>query len=223
MTIARPPRRRATCALAATAAIIATTAFAAGATGTDADPLRDAAESDRRPHQAAVGVVVTTLMTDPDDTRGRLDVRSVRHRVSQVTAHRVRFSYRIRTFAPYLDGLLDSPEREFVIELHRTATRGADRNITVSSVDGELVATVISNATRKPLASARIARVDSRTFQIVGSRALIGARSYFVTSNFHAGGSPRCGWDAGWPVICQDTVPDHGWIRVDRMGWPHVG
>jgi hypothetical protein len=223
MSISQTRRRRAAIALATTAAVLATSALAAGASGTGAGSAREAAAESARPtRHAAVGVAVTTTMTDLDDTRGRLDVRSVRHRVSQVSPRRVQVSYRIRTFAPYRDGLLESPEREFVIELHRTATRGADRNISVSSVDGALVATVISNATRKPIARARIVRLDAQTFRIVGSRALIGARSYFVTSNFHAGGSARCGWNAGWPVTCQDSVPDNGWIRVDRIGWPDV-
>jgi hypothetical protein len=223
MTNARTPHRSLAIALTATAAILATTALAAaGTAGTNADPGRESAAPTRTTPQTAVGVSVTTTMTDLDDTRGRLDVRSVRHRVSQVTSRRVQVSYQIRTFAPYRDGLLESPEREFVIELHRTETRGADRNITVASVDGVLVATVISNATRKPLARARIVRLDGHTFRVVGPRALIGARAYFVTSNFHAGGSARCGWNAGWPVTCQDSVPDSGWIRVDRMGWPDV-
>jgi hypothetical protein len=170
-----------------------------------------------------VGVTARALMTDVDDTDGRLDVRAVGHRLKQTTPDRVRVSYRVTTFRMYRDGLLASPAREFVLELHRTRTRGADRNITVSSESGRLVATVISNATREAIGVARIKRLNGRTVSITGSRQLIGARSYFLTSNYHLGGSRDCGWQYGWPVTCQDTVPDSGWMQVDRMGWPATG
>jgi hypothetical protein len=137
-----------------------------------------------------------------------------------VTPNSVRVTYRIETLGRYRDGLLESPDRELVLELHRTETRGADRNITVSSEGGSLTATVNSNATREPIGAAHVARLGSRTIMVTGSRRLIGARSYFLTSNFHLGGSRECGWRDGWPVICQDSVPDDGWIRVDRIGWP---
>ena len=170
-----------------------------------------------------VGVMARALMTDVDDTDGRLDVRALGHRLKQTTPDRVRVTYRITTFRTYRDGLLASPAREFVLELHRTRTRGADRNITVSSESGRLVATVISNATREAIGVARIQRLNGRTVSISGSRQLIGARSYFLTSNYHLGGSRDCGWQHGWPVTCQDSVPDSGWMRVDRMGWPATG
>jgi hypothetical protein len=65
-------------------------------------------------------------------------------------------------------------------------------------------------------------RVDDHTIRVVAARELIGARAYFVTANYHDGGSRSCGWRGGWPVTCQDSVPDQGWIRVDRMGWPQT-
>jgi hypothetical protein len=210
-------RRAAIATLAATSTIaLAATATAGGGVSPASHQQATAAP------RTAVGVSVTTITTDLDDTHGRLDVRSVRHRVEQVTPRGVVVSYRLQTFGSYRDGLLESPDRELVLELHRTDTRGADRNITVSSVDGELVATVISNATREPIANARVVRLGPRTIRVVGSRALIGARSYFVTSNFHQGGSARCGWSDGWPITCQDSVPDQGWIQVARMGWPET-
>ena len=216
--------------VAATLAVTATaTGLSAGTTGAaqgDTSTAASAVESavlgryGLQPWLAAVGVSVRTTMTDLDDTEGRLDVRSVHHRLAQLRPHHVRVTYQIQTFGRFRDGLLSSPDREIVLELHRTATRGADRNVTISSESGVLTATVISNATRKPIARARAVRLDARTVRVVGSRQLIGARSYFVTANFHQGGSPHCGWRDGWPVTCQDSVPDSGWITVDRMGWP---
>jgi hypothetical protein len=218
MTSPRTSRR----AAVAIAAIITTTALTTTATTASTGTAPGALVSGRSARVTAVGVSVTTTMTDSDDVAGRLDLRTVGHRVTQLRPQRVRFAYTIETFARYRDGLLESPERELVLELHRSRTRGADRNITVSSVDGQLVATVVSNATREPIGRVHVVRVDARSFRIVGSRALIGARSYFVTSNFHSGGSAVCGWQNGWPVNCQDTVPDSGWIRVDRWAWPEV-
>ncbi len=207
------------------AATIALAATVTAASATPASTVSSPAAIDAPSGALAgpPGITITTTMTDPNDTQGRLDLSSVGHRVAELRSGRVQVAYRLETFKSYRDGLLDSPDREFVIELHRTATRGADRNITVSSVGGELVARIISNATRRPIARARIDRLDGGDIRIVGSRRLIGARSYFVTSNFHAGGSAECGWDAGWPVTCQDSVPDDGWIRVDRLGWPDLG
>ena len=215
------------------AVLIVTAPLAAAAAIPTSEPPRDVAsfrtpvEAGAAPQQSvvkntAVGVTVRTQMTDPDDTDGRLDLRSVGHRLRQVTPDSVRVTYRIETLGRFRDGLLESPDRELVLELHRTRTRGADRNITVSSEDGSLTATVISNATREPIGAAHVTRLGSRTIVVTGSRRLIGARSYFLTSNFHLGGSRECGWRDGWPVTCQDSVPDEGWIRVDRFGWPAI-
>jgi hypothetical protein len=169
----------------------------------------------------AVGVTATATMTDLDDTPGKLDLASVQHHAKQLDQHRVRISYRLQTVRPFRDGLLQQPRRVFIVELHRDAPRGADRNITVASRRGTLVATVISNATRELIARVPVHRVDPRTISVEGPRRLIGARSFFAYSNFHDGGSAACGWyEDGWPITCQDSVPDDGWIPVQRLGWP---
>ncbi|MGI8434272.1 MAG: hypothetical protein ACR2LE_05985, partial [Nocardioidaceae bacterium] len=55
-----------------------------------------------------------------------------------------------------------------------------------------------------------------------GPRRLLGARSYFWTSTFHADASAGCGDDDGVQITCQDSVPQRGWIRWDRLAWPRA-
>lgn len=94
-------------------------------------------------------------------------------------------------------------------------------NVTVSKRDGRIVAELISNATRTVLREVRVSKPDNRSFTISGPRQLLGARTYFWTSNFHAR-QPRtlCGRSGGYPVTCQDSVPQRGWIRMNRSAWP---
>src|SRR5262245_26278586 len=216
-------RRRGGAIAVATAALSLAVLSGAGATGTTAQRLSHAVASSAADDATAPGVAVTTTMTDPIDTPGRLDLVSVRHRARELDQDRVRISYQLRTATPYRDGMLEHPQRVLVIELHRQPPRGADRNITVTSEEGRLVATLISNASREPIADIDVHRIDGRTIRVVGPRRLIGARSFFAYSNFHDGGSVACGWHPdGWPITCQDSVPDSGWIRVNPLGWPPV-
>jgi len=163
---------------------------------------------------------ITTTVSDADDTPGPLDIASVRHRVRQRSDGTVRVAYRIRTFDGFAVRRLHRRHRNVVIELHRTRERGADRNITIMRRDGRLVAALISNATRRVIRDLHVAHPDSRTLRVSGSRQAIGARSVFVTSSFHARGSRRCGFDGGYPVTCQDDVPQHGWLALPRSAWP---
>jgi hypothetical protein len=171
----------------------------------------------------ATGITVSTSMTDPDDTDGRLDISLVRSRGVQLDRHHVIVTYRVRTYTTFGSGRLDPEQRNFVVELNRDAGAGSERNVVVASHHGVLTAEVISNATRRVMATVEVSRPNDQAVMITGSRRLIGARSYFWTSNFHADGSVRCGEDHGTAVTCQDDVPRHGWIQQDRLVWPGVG
>jgi len=162
----------------------------------------------------------TTVVTDPNDTDGPLDLARVKHRIRVIDRTHTRIGYTVVTYSPYAARRLNIRHRHFVIELNRDNHPGAERNIRVSSVSGSLVGEVISNATRETLATLGVQRLDSRTIRIHGPRDLIGARSYFWTSTFHARESGHCGSDGGYPVTCQDVVPERGWIRMDRPAWP---
>lgn len=166
------------------------------------------------------GYTITTTVSDPNDTRGRLDIASVRHRIRVRSPQRVSVTYRVKTYTDFATSALDRRHRHFVIELHRDSPAGADRNILVSGRDGRLVAEVISNATREVIATAEVTRPNRHTVRVRGPRHLVGARSYFAYSDFHSPSSPRCGWTDGYRVTCQDTVPERGWIRMDRPAWP---
>lgn len=167
-------------------------------------------------------VTVTTTLTDHDDTAGRLDVARVRHRLTVFGPDHARVSYTVTTHDAFRATRLSPRWRNFVLELNRDGERGSERNVRVSARSGRLVAEVISNATRETLATVTANRVDGRTFTIVGPRELIGARSYFWVSTFHASWSARCNRGPGFPITCQDSVPDSGWIRMDRWAWPAV-
>lgn len=168
----------------------------------------------------AIGVVSTGTTTDPDDTHGRLDISRVRDRVAQHDADHNVVSFSVETFASFSERLLDADQRDFVIELNRDGEPGSERNISITSVRAELVAYVISNATRDVIATVRADSADDHTIKVTGPRRLIGARSYFWTSNFHLEGSVQCGDLDGIPLTCQDSVPDTGWIRLDQPAWP---
>lgn len=165
-------------------------------------------------------ITYTATVTDRDDTDGRLDVASVRHRVRVANRDDVRIRYVVATHQRFHSARLGPRFRHFVIELNRDGERGSERNVRISSVGGRLVAEVISNATRTTIATVSVTRVDSRTLSVSGPRDLIGARSYFWTSNFHARWSDRCGQGDGYPITCQDIVPGRGWIRLDAPAWP---
>lgn len=179
-----------------------------------AQPHVDAVDS-------AVGVTTTTTVTDPDDVDGRFDIASVEHVVGQADRRHVWMSYAVTTFPAWVDARLDRRWRTFVLELDRDGERGSEVNVTVSKREGHIVAELISNATREVIREVRISRPDTHSFVISGPRRLLGARSYFWTSNFHAD-APRtlCGRQDGYPVTCQDSVPNAGWIRLSKPAWP---
>lgn len=205
----------AVCALAlGTTSAVATVTDAAG------PPVAPAASS-LGADRSGGGVVTTTTVTDPDDVDGRFDIASVRHVVSEADRHHVWVSYTVTTYPTWVDLRLDRRYRTFVLELNRDGHPGSEVNVRVSKADGHIVAELISNATRHVLQRVRVSRPDNRSFTISGPRRVLGARSYFWTSNFHtAAPHTLCGRRDGFPVTCQDSVPRSGWIRMDRPAWP---
>ena len=167
----------------------------------------------------AVDVTISSTTTDPNDTAGRLDIARVTDRV-RVSPHRVTITYQVRTYSDIRPERLQPDKRNFVLELNRDGQAGSERNISIVFVEGALVARVVSNATREVVGVDAVSQPDDAVIHVSGPRRLIGARSYFWTSNFHALGSPRCGNGGGFPVTCQDSVPDRGWLRLDRPAWP---
>jgi hypothetical protein len=167
-------------------------------------------------------VVTTTVTTDPDDTPGALDIAAVRHRVRQLSAPcgAVRVRWTVRTQQPFDQGILVNRHRRFTVELDTDGEPGAERNVRLVVRDGRVVAEVVSNATRQVIATMSTQRTDGRTLSFVGDKGLVGARRYFWYSDFHSRNSAACGRGDGFPITCQDSVPDDGWIRVDRPGWP---
>ncbi|MGH3472476.1 MAG: hypothetical protein ACRDPG_10605 [Nocardioidaceae bacterium] len=166
--------------------------------------------------------VIVTAVTDPDDAEGRLDISRVQGRVARTrSGGPVSIRFEIRTYDTYNAHRLDTRWRHFVIELNADAQAGSERNILVrSNARGRLVAEVISNATRAVIATLHVSRPDPRTIGVWGPRRLIGARSFFASSAFHTHGSPACGSRDGIPITCEDLVPQSGWIRLARLGWP---
>jgi hypothetical protein len=169
---------------------------------------------------AKSGVVAAGSATDPDDTHGRLDIGRVRDRAVEMSPDHFLITYRVTTLTPFATDRLDVDDRNFVLELNRDAEAGSERNVRISARDGALVAEVISNATRETIATVTATRPDDYSVQISGPRRLIGARTYFWASNFHAQHSPRCGVRDGFRAVCQDDVPEDGWLRLERPAWP---
>jgi hypothetical protein len=166
--------------------------------------------------------VVTGSSNDPDDTIGPLDIARVTDRTVEVAPEHFQLTYRVVTFDAFESSRLDLDERNFVIELNRDGESGSERNVRISTQNGRLVAEVISNASREVIATVNVTRPSDHAVQISGPRRLLGARSYFWTSDFHADRSPVCGYSEGWPVFCQDSVPQQGWLRMQSPAWPDL-
>ncbi|MDN5852682.1 MAG: hypothetical protein L0K86_07530 [Actinomycetia bacterium] len=126
--------------------------------------------------------VTRSTTTDPDDTRGPLDIASVTHRIRVRDRNDVRVAFAVRTYDRFRTAELNRRWRNVVIELGTDGERGASRNITVYARRGRLRADLISNATRKRIARLSIRRTGPRSFRIRGPRRLTGARRYFVVS-----------------------------------------
>jgi hypothetical protein len=167
--------------------------------------------------------VVTGTASDPDDTAGRLDIQTVRDRVVRVDRTHYLVSYRVRTYTPFATARLDARWRNFDLELDRDGASGSERTVMIVDDEGRLEAQIISTATRRVLATVSATRPNDHAVEISGPRRLLGARAYFWTSNWHAARSRRCGGGDGFPVICQDSVPDDGWLRLDPPAWPDLG
>jgi hypothetical protein len=171
------------------------------------------------PADDAARTSVITTATDRNDTEGPLDVRLVKHRIA-THADRTTLAFTVRTWRSFDNADLSRRQRHFVIELDRDGKPGAERNVTIFDRDGGLRADLISNATREVIAHLTAVRINPRTVGVVGPRRLLGVRRVFWTSNYHRIGAPGCGWAGGYPITCQDTVPDRGWLRLDRRAWP---
>lgn len=202
---------------AAVGSVLALTA----ATTTALASVSHRSPSDGVEQRSGPSVVTTTTVTDPDDTDGRFDIASVSHVVNEADRHHVWLRYTVTTFPSWVDLRLDRRYRTFVLELNRDSHPGSEVNVRVSKADGRPVAELISNATRRVIQQVRVSRPDDHSVTISGPRSVLGARSYFWTSNFHSS-APRtlCGQRAGYPVTCQDSVPRGGWIRMSRPAWP---
>lgn len=163
---------------------------------------------------------ITTVVRDADDTPGRLDIHLVRSTVDSATGHAARVRYTVRTLEPFRVSALHPRWRRLVLELDTDGRPGAERNVLLSTRDGRPSAELISSATREVLARLPVRRLQPGVLRVSGSRAQLGARKLFWTADWHRRGDPLCGEVAGWPLTCQDSVPDNGWLRLDRPAWP---
>lgn len=180
------------------------------------------ATAEAGPQQTGAKTTATGAVTDPDDTSGPLDVRRVAYRAVQVDSDHYRLAYRVRTFSAFASDLLKVDERTFVLDLNRDGEPGAEREVRVASRAGRLVAEVISPATRDVIGTVDVSRPNDHAIRLSGPRRVLGARSYFWTSNYHVSGSSNCGDWHGHPLVCQDDVPGDTWLRMDRAAWPQA-
>jgi hypothetical protein len=164
-------------------------------------------------------IIVTKTASDGNDTGGPLDIVRIRHRVVSEGSH-ARLAYTVRVQGPFDNADLSWRRRHFIVELDTDGERGAELSTKIYGRDRRLRADLISNATRQVVAHLGVVRLDERTVRVLGPRRLLGARRVFWTSDFHRTGIPACGWDNGYPITCQDTAPDRGWIRLDPIAWP---
>lgn len=163
---------------------------------------------------------VTTIVSDPDDTTGPLDVRTVRLYVDAASGRAHQLRYTVHTTGAFRSAELHPRWRRFVVELDTDGRAGAERNVAISARDGRLVAELISNSTRQVLAELDVRRSGRRGITVSGSPQELGARRIFWTVDWHRRGDVVCGSVGGRRISCQDSVPDDGWLRLDRPAWP---
>lgn len=171
------------------------------------------------PHDAPDSVTRSTT-TDRNDTRGPLDIASVSDRVAAFGDRHAHVAFTVRTHQPLDTRELNRQHRNITIELGTSSERGASHNIAVWARTGRLRATLISNATREPVARLAVQQVGDRAVRIRGPRRLIGARRYFVVSRYEKRSTAPCGRAGNVVITCGDSVPDRGWVRMDRPAWP---
>lgn len=165
-------------------------------------------------------VVTITLVSDPDDTHGPLDVLGASHAV-RADGDSGQVRYTVRLAAPIAASDLHRRHRIVVAELDRDGERGSERNITIYGRDSTVRADLISNATREVLRSLHVRLLTGgQSIRVRGPRTAVGARKIFWFSNYHRTGDPNCGWNDGYPITCSDTVPDHRWLRLPAAAWP---
>jgi hypothetical protein len=202
------------CAVALLAVTLAGTRFAArGAISSPPDPGSSGATS------TDTGSI-STVVRDGDDTPGRLDIRLVRSTLNSATGHATRVRYTVQTLEPFRVSALHPRWRRLVLELDTDGQPGAERHVLISTREGRPSAQLISNATREVLDRLPVRRPRPGVLRVSGSRAQLGARKLFWTADWHRRGDPLCGVVDGWPLTCQDSVPDDGWVRLDRPAWP---
>lgn len=208
----RHQRRRLGAAVLAACALLVGTGRGAAAP----EPATGSASPAARPPTGSI----TTVVFDPDDTGGPLDVRAVRTHVDAATGHATSVRYTVRTQGAFRTTDLHPRWRRFVLELDTDGQPGSERNVAVFARDGRLVAELESNATREVLAELDVRRTGPGRLQVSGTPEQVGARKVFWSAEWHRRGDDECGSISGWPVSCQDSVPDDGWHRLDRSAWP---
>ncbi len=206
---------------AGAATLLVTTLAAVPASPAGASRASDeAGTSSRSPVSGTQASSISTLVLDGDDTSGRLDMRSVRSRVDSATGHASQLQFVVRTYEAFRASALHHRWRRLVLELDTDGRSGSERNVRVSRHDGRLSAELISNATRDVLARLPVSHPSPTVLRISGTRAELGARRLFWTSDWRRRGDSACGEVDGWPLTCQDSVPDDGWLQLDRPAWP---
>ena len=218
-----PRRARQLPTLLAVGLLVTTSSAASSAASSGASSGAGSAHShaDRSDPSGEV-LTTTTVTTDPDDTVGPLDLAAVKHRIRQA-AQSVRVRWTVRTHERFDPDALHHRHRRFTVELDTDGEPGAERNVRIVARPGGVVAEVVSNATRAVVARLPTKRPDQRSLTFTGDPDLVGARRYFWYSDFHARGSSGCGRGDGFAVVCQDTAPERGWIRLDSPAWPASG
>jgi hypothetical protein len=210
---------------AGVAALLMATVVALPVNATDAPAAPDRTDAPSRPAVARVSEdaasgSIATVVRDGDDTDGRLDIRSVGSRVDAATGQARRLQYVVRTYEAFQSSSLHHRWRRLALELDTDGQPGAERHVVLSARDGRLSAELVSNATREVLARLRVSHPSPTRVRFSGLRDQLGARKLFWTADWHRRGHPACGGSDGWAVTCQDSVPDDGWLRLDRPAWP---
>jgi hypothetical protein len=216
----RLPRVRIGVAVLMLSALGALPPTAPGASGATDPPDEPSPPAVAEPGDTPGTGSITTVVRDGNDTAGALDIRKVRVGADAATGRASRLRYTVRTYEPVQVSTLHPRWRRLVLELDTDGQPGAERNVRLSARDGRLTAELISNATREVLERLRVRHPSPAVLRVRGSRGQLGARKVFWTADWHRRGDRECGELDGWPVSCQDSVPDDGWLRLNRPAWP---
>lgn len=156
---------------------------------------------------------------DRDDSPSGLDLRRTLHGHFLLQGPRQRLlEHRVRTTEPWRISALDDASTQLSMLIDADGDAIVDRRVTIDSVQRSLYAEIDNPSSGRVYGYARVWKPRPRVIMIRSPRSvLVGPKSgvyrYYWVSSFHNEGSSSCGTIDDMVFICDDRIPNRGWIE----------